>query len=129
MFRYGGFKLFLFKTTVGFVLVFIGLFILLSIASHNPDDPGLGKLQSFGNITNFFGQFGALTSSAFLFFFGIYSYVLGGFISFIGFFLFLGIAIKNIFIKLFLVLVSSVLFNHILVKTFFYNTNTKKLIN
>ena len=129
MFRYGGFKLFLFKTLAGLALVFIGLFILLSIASHNPDDPGLGRLQSFGSIKNFFGQFGALTSSSLLFFFGIYSYILGSFISFIGFFLFLGITIKNIFIKFFLVLVSSVFFNHILVETFFYYTNTGIIYN
>ncbi len=129
MFRYGGFKLFLFKTSAGLALVFIGLFILLSVASHNPDDPGLGRLQSFGSITNFFGQFGAFTSSSLLFFFGIYSYILGSFISFIGFFLFLGITMKNIFIKFFLVLVSSVFFNHILVETFFYYTNTGIIYN
>ena len=83
MFKYGGFKLFLIKTCLGLVLLGSGLFILISLGTHNPEDPGLGKFQSFGNITNFFGHFGALTSSTFLFFFAAYSYVIGFFILFI----------------------------------------------
>ena len=65
MFKYGGFKLFVFKTIIGLILLACGFVILVSVGTHNPNDPGLGKLQSFGNITNFFGQFGALISSIF----------------------------------------------------------------
>ena len=68
MFKYGGFKLFLIKTFLGLVLTGSGLFVLISLGTNNPEDPGLGKLQSYGDITNFFGRVGALASSSFLFF-------------------------------------------------------------
>ena len=47
MFKYGGFKLFLIKTFLGLVLTSSGLFILVSLGTHSPEDPGLGKIQSF----------------------------------------------------------------------------------
>ncbi len=124
MFKYGGFKLFLIKTCLGLVLLGSGLFILISLGTHNPEDPGLGKFQSFGNITNFFGHFGALTSSTFLFFFAAYSYVIGFFILFIGVAFFFGILVKNIFLKFFLIIFSSIFFNHLFVKTIFYHEST-----
>ena len=97
MFKYGGFKLFLFKVIAGLILLVFGLFLLFSIGSHDTDDPGIGKLQSFGGINNIFGYFGAITSSSFLFFFGIYSYVVSLFFSYVGLLLLFGFIIKNIF--------------------------------
>ena len=122
MFKYGGFKLFLFKILIGLVLIASGIFVLVSVGTNSLEDPGLGKLQSYGDITNFFGYFGALTSSMFLFLFGIYSYVIGFFIFFIGALLFFGFLAKNIFLKFFLTLFSSLLFNNIFV---FRNNNLK----
>ena len=91
MFKYGGFKLFLIKTFLGLMLVGSGLFVLISLATYSQEDPGLGKFHSFGDITNFFGHFGALTSSTLLFLFGKYSYVIGFFVFFIGITLFFGL--------------------------------------
>jgi len=124
MFKYGGFKLFLIKIFLGLVLAGSGLFILISLGTHSPEDPGLGKLQSFGDITNFFGHFGALTSSIILFFFATYSFVVGFFIFFIGITFFFGILIKNIFLKFFLIIFSSIFFNHLFAETIFYYQST-----
>ena len=55
MFKYGGFKLFLIKALLGLLLSGSVLVVLISLATHNSEDPGLGKFQSFGDITNFFG--------------------------------------------------------------------------
>ncbi len=114
MFKYGGFKLFLAKISAGSMFALIGFFILISVGTYNPADPGLGKMQSFGSLTNFFGYFGAMSSSLLLFLFGIYSYVIGLFFSFIGFSLFFGFVVKSFFLKFILIIISSVFFNHIL---------------
>ena len=124
MFKYGGFKLFVIKTFLGLVLTGSGLFVLISLGTHNPEDPGLGKFQSFGDITNFFGHFGALTSSSLLFLFGAYSYVISFFVSFIGITLFFGILVKNIVLNFFLILFSSIFFNHLFAETNFYYAST-----
>ena len=129
MFKYGGFKLFIFKTIFGLVLLASGLLIIISLTTHDPADPGLGKLQSFGDTTNFFGQFGALLSSTLLFLFGVYSYVVGFFIFFVGFLFLFGFLVKNIFLKFFLILFSSVLFNHIFAGIDFYNTTEGIIYN
>ncbi len=124
MFKYGGFKLFLIKVFLGLVLVGCGLFILISLGTYSPEDPGLGKLQSFGDTTNFFGHLGALTSSVLLFFFATYSYVFGFFILFIGITFFFGILVRNIFLKFCLIVFSSVFFNHLFVETMFSYEST-----
>ena len=68
MFKYGGFKLFLLKVFSGTILIGLGLVAVISLATHSPQDPGLGKLVVFGDTANFFGGLGALTSSILLFF-------------------------------------------------------------
>ena len=124
MFKYGGFKLFLLKTFTGLLLLVFGIFLAISIWTHNPSDPGLGKIKSFGSISNFFGYFGALTSSTLLFFFGLFSYVLSLFFFYFGLLLFLGFVIKNIFLKFVLILFSSVFFNLILAAIYLNETET-----
>ena len=70
MFKYGGFKLFLIKTFLGLVLTGSGLFILISLGTHSPEDPGLGKIQSFGDITNFLDILAPLYQVRFCFYLG-----------------------------------------------------------
>ncbi len=53
MFNYGSFKLFLLKVFFGFVLISISLFLILSLITQNPSDPGFGKLVNKENIANF----------------------------------------------------------------------------
>ena len=84
MFKYGGFKLFLIKSSAGAAFLVFGVFMMISLGTHNTSDPGLGKLHSFGDIKNFFGYFGALASSSFLFAFGLYSFVLSFFFFYFG---------------------------------------------
>ena len=101
MFKYGGFKLFLIKVFLGFILTATGLFCLISLSSYNPDDPGFGNLQSFGEITNFFGSLGAFASSLFLFLFGYFSYVVSSYFALLGLMLFFGFVTKNTLLKFF----------------------------
>ncbi len=124
MFKYGGFKLFLLKTFVGLGLAAVGAFVLISLGTYNQDDPGFGKLQAYGNTQNFFGGLGALTSSGMLFLFGIYSYVIGLFVLFVGIRLFAGTLVKNIYIKFFLIIFASTFFNNFLASSFFNFSET-----
>ena len=124
MFKYGGFKLFLFKILVGLILLIFGIFLAISLWTHNPSDPGLGKLKSFGSTNNFFGYFGALTSSLLFFLFGFFSYLLSLFFSYFGLLLFLGFIIKKLFFKFFLILFSSVFFNQVLASIYLNQLET-----
>ena len=124
MFKYGGFKLFIFKIFTGSILLVFGIFLAISLWTHSPIDPGLGKVKSFGNINNFFGHFGALASSSFLFLFGFFSYVLSLFFSYFGLLLFLGFVTKKIFFKFFLILFSSAFFNHVLTAIYLNESET-----
>ena len=124
MFKYGGFKLFLFKIFSGLILLVFGIFLAISLWTHNPSDPGLGKLKSFGSVGNFFGYFGALASSSLLFLFGLFSYVMSLFFSYFGLLLFLGFVIKKFFFKFFLILISSVFFNQIFASIYLNQSET-----
>ena len=124
MFKYGGFKLFLFKIFTGLILLVFGIFLTVSLWTHNPSDPGLGKLRSFGDINNFFGYFGAVVSSLFLFLFGFFSYLFSLFFSNFGLLLFLGFIAKKIFFKLFLMLISLVFFNQVLTAVYLNYSDT-----
>ena len=129
MFKYGGFKLFLFKIIGGLILLVFGLFLIFSIGTNNPEDSRIDKLQSFGGINYIIGYFSALTSGSFLFLFGLYSYVVSFFFSYIGLLLFFGFLIKNIFFKFFLILASSIFFNQILVATNLNKSDTGIIYN
>ena len=99
MFKYGGFKFFLIKISAGAVFLVFGMFMIISLGTYDTSDPGLGKLQSFGGTKNFFGYFGALASSSFLFAFGFYSFVLSFFFFYFGILFFLGIFVNRFFSK------------------------------
>ena len=65
MFNYGSFKLFLLKLFLGILIVSFSLFLFVSIYTYNPNDPGMGRLIGKSEVTNFFGFWGAISSSVF----------------------------------------------------------------
>ena len=66
MFNYGSFKLLLLKIFVGILLFSFSLFLLISIFSYSSSDPGIGRLVEKSEIANFFGFWGAISSSILL---------------------------------------------------------------
>ncbi len=111
MFNYGSFKLFLAKIFFGAILVSFSSFLLISILAHNPNDPGIGKITNSGEVENFFGFWGSLISSFFLIVFGRLSLFISIFIFYTGLRFVLGSTSKQIFIKFFLIILSTILFN------------------
>ncbi len=111
MFNYGSFKLLLLKISLGIFLLGFSLFLFVSIYTHNPNDPGIGKLIGKSEITNFFGFWGAIFSSIFLTLYGKISFLLVFFLSYLGVILFLGLGLKNPFLKILLILLSLTLTN------------------
>ena len=55
MFSYGSFKLFFLKVFLGVVFVVFSGFLLISLLTNNPNDPGIGKLRDSLEIYNYFG--------------------------------------------------------------------------
>jgi S-DNA-T family DNA segregation ATPase FtsK/SpoIIIE len=115
MFNYGSFKIFLSKISIGLILICISSFFIISIITHNPNDPGIGKLSTGEEIFNFFGLWGAISSSIFLVFFGRLSLIFIFFLLYSGFLLSIGFKFNKYFLKLFLVVISSVIINFCLV--------------
>ena len=111
MFNYGSFKLFLSKISIGVILIFFSFFLVISIFTHNLNDPGIGKINGSKEILNFFGMWGAISSSFFLILFGRLSLIFIIFLFYLGFLLSFGISTKQYFLKIFLVILSSVLIN------------------
>jgi len=111
MFKYNGFKLFLLKILLGVIFVGLSLFLFVSILTHSPSDPGIGKINANKEIANFFGFWGSLSSSLLLTIFGRMSLALIAFIFYTGLLLFLGIQIRGVFLKFFLVILSIILLN------------------
>jgi len=111
MFNYGSFKLLLFKVFLGTFLIGFSLFLFVSIFTYNPNDPGIGRLVGRQEITNFFGFWGAISSSVFLKLYGHVSIFLVIFLSYLGVFMFLGLILKRPFLKILLILLSVILIN------------------
>jgi DNA segregation ATPase FtsK/SpoIIIE, S-DNA-T family len=111
MFNYGSFKLFLSKISIGIILICFSLFLIISILTYNPNDPGIGKLGGDKEILNFFDLWGAISSSLFLILFGRLSLVFIFFLLYLGFLLSLGFESNRYFLKLLLVILCSVLIN------------------
>jgi len=124
MFNYGGFKLLLFKVFLGIFLLGISLFLLVSIYTYNPNDPGIGRLLGKSEITNFFGFWGAFFSSIFLTLYGKASFFLVIFLSYLGIFLLLGLKLKRFFLKILLILLSITLINISLLLQQSFKTDT-----
>ena len=111
MFNYGSFKLFLSKISIGIILICFSLFLIISILTYNPNDPGIGKLGGDKEILNFFDLWGAISSSLFLILFGRLSLVFIFFLLYLGFLLSLGFESNRYFLKLLLIILCSVLIN------------------
>ena len=109
MFNYGSFKLFLSKISIGIILIFFSSFLIISIFTHSPIDPGFGKLSGGVDILNFFGLWGAISSSFFLILFGRLSLIFIVFLLYLGFLFSLGFKSKYYFLRFFLVIFSSIL--------------------
>ena len=80
MFNYGSFKLLLLKIFLGIFLISFSLFLVISIITYNSNDPGIGKLVGKSEVTNFFGFWGAISSSVLIILFGKASLLLVVFI-------------------------------------------------
>ena len=98
MFNYGSFKLFLTKVFFGVFLTALSSFLIISLLTYNPNDPGIGKLGGTNEILNFFGFWGAISSSLFFIFFGRMSFVIFLFISYVGISLSLGLLSRGLLI-------------------------------
>ena len=115
MFNYGSFKLFLSKISIGIVLICFSSFLIISILTHSPNDPGIGKLSGSTEIINFFGLWGAISSSLFLILFGRLSLIFIVFLLYSGFLLSLGLKSTQYFLKFLIVILSSILISFTLV--------------
>ena len=111
MFNYGSFKLLLLKIFLGILFFGLSLFLFVSIFSYSPSDPGIGRLVGKSEIANFFGFWGAISSSVLIILFGKASYLLVIFLMYLSVFLVLGLNLKRPFLKFFLILLSIMLFN------------------
>jgi len=123
MFSYGSFKLLLLKVFLGAFLVIFSIFLFVSIYTYNPNDPGIGRLVARSEVTNFFGFWGAVVSSIFLTLFGKASFILFIFLSYLGVFIFLGLIVKRLFLKILLILLSVILMNNALLLQQSFETN------
>ena len=111
MFKYGGFKLLLLKVFFGLFLISLSSFLLISIISHSPGDPSIGRLVGDDEIANIFGFWGSISSGVFLMLFGSGSVILSAFILFLGTSFVLGTRLKKWVLKFFLIIFSITLLN------------------
>ena len=117
MFNYGSFKLLLLKVFVGIFLFGFSLFLFVSIYTYNPNDPGIGKLATSSEITNYFGFWGAFFSSVLITLYGKASFFL-----YLGVFMFLGLTLKKPLLKILLIILSVTLFNIVLLSFCFFKS-------
>ncbi len=109
MFKYGSFRYFLLKLTLGMILSSISIIMLISLVSYNSADPGFSSyLEGEGveTVSNYLGYIGAYISSFMIVLFGHSSYLLTLFILFTGLRFILGIVNIYIFTKFILLFVS-----------------------
>ena len=102
MFKYGSFKLFLIKFSLGCLSLSISCVFLISLMSYDVNDPGFKTFQdnvSNDNISNLFGIFGAYLSSYSITIFGNLSIISGLYLLFEGFKLTTGIPNRHILLR------------------------------
>ena len=111
MLNYGSFKVFLTKVIFGLILVSLSSFLIISILTFDSNDPGIGKITSKNEISNFFGFWGAVSSSLFLIIFGGLSLVIVFFVFYIGIIFCFGFSSQKLFLKFLLIILSSLCFD------------------
>ncbi len=114
MFKYGSFKLFILKFSLGITISIFSIFLFISLISYSSDDPGFSQYvdNSYSNnISNYLGYLGAYTSSLMIVLFGYSSYLISVFLLIDGSKLFLGIKNKLVFLKFILLFVSIIFLN------------------
>ncbi len=102
MFKYGSFKLFLIKFSLGCLSLSISCVFLISLMSYDVNDPGFKTFQdnvSNDNISNLFGIFGAYLSSYSITIFGNLSIISGLYLLFEGFKLTTGMPNRHILLR------------------------------
>ena len=117
MFKYGSFRLFLIKFSIGAIFTAFGLIYLGSLLSYDVNDPGFKTFSTFEtnlDIKNYFGLFGAYLSSYSIIILGVLAYLISFFIlieglknllgikSFLLFFRFLSNILGVFFISIFI---------------------------
>ena len=106
MFKYGGFKLFLFKIFFGALLVIFSAFLLISLITYSSDDPGIGRLNGTGEVKNVLGFWGALSSSIILLVLGELSHILIIFLLYSGIVTIVGIGSVGLVLKAVFIILS-----------------------
>ncbi len=102
MFKYGSFRNFIVKFTIGIVFFVFGVIYLGSLISYSQSDPGFNQLKynlNDNEVKNIVGIFGAYLSSYSLIFVGSLGYLLGFFITLEGGKLCLGIINRLVVLK------------------------------
>ena len=122
MFKYGSIRIFLVKTSLGFIALSFGIVYLISLFTYNIEDPGFNTFSNYRaelRISNYFGLFGSYLSSYSIVIIGFTSYIFALFIFIEGFKSLIGI--KNSYLIL---RTLSNLFGILLISifVFFYDT-------
>ena len=112
--------------SVGFLIILLGLFLLISIASFSPEDPNF-IFPDNTNIKNIFGFYGSYISDLILQSIGLISYLFSITIIINGFLIIknknIKIIFKNLFLSIIYIISGSIFFD------FFYRNSFLLIIN
>tara|TARA_A100001011_G_scaffold99627_1_gene105044 strand:- start:37160 stop:39394 length:2235 start_codon:yes stop_codon:yes gene_type:complete len=109
MLKYGSFRLFLIKFSLGVTIIVISSIYLISLLTYSLDDPGFATYENSAsnqNLNNYFGHFGAHLSSYSMVIIGHLSYIIGVFSFLEGTKLTIGIQNKLRFLRVISLLLS-----------------------
>jgi len=115
MFNYGSFKLFLSKVLFGIILICLSSFLIVNILNYNIAEPNFVNFRNDKGSLNYFDFFSSISSNILLFFFGSLSVVIVTFLFYIGILLCIGFKSKYLLVKFFLIILSVILFDIVLV--------------
>jgi len=110
MFKYGSFKLFILKFSIGVFGCFISIIYFGSLATYNENDPGFNKFSQLpdNEVNNFFGIIGSYLSSYSLIFFGYFAYLIAVFIFIESARCLFGVINKFVFLRLLCLFIGSI---------------------